>query len=147
MSEKNVLEIVKILEGNSKKQTIVLTDSNFTRFVQNRPRDYHAALFLTASAKKYGCSICKKAVKIYKEAARHYADQYNFLTAAPEQRVAFFLLDVDTAKDVFTSMNLETVPRTYILPPKTANGKKQSISSFELQVFSFVYRHILESNL
>ena len=88
-----VEEIAKLLAANKERQTIKLIDSNFTKYVQDRPRQYHAALFLTASGKKYDCMVCKNILKLYKQAARNYRDNYpNLVTTAPENRMVFFVL-------------------------------------------------------
>jgi len=126
--------IVKLLE-TSQRSVIPLSDSNFTRFVQDRPRDYHAAIFMTASAKKYQCTVCTKAAKIYRAAAKHYTEEYSDLVSLPEnKRIVFFIADVDSCRNVFNSMNVETVPRVYILPPKSKDAPKQSVSDFEINV-------------
>jgi len=135
--EGNVLDISRILES-TRRHTVALYDSNFTKYVKDRPRNYHAVVFLTASAKKYQCSVCKRAAKTYKEAARYYAESYSFAKADKATRIAFFILDVDTARNVFTSMNLETVPKLYVLPPTEVDAPKQSISDFEISADSTI---------
>ena len=129
--EATYIELSKILNVQN-KPILTLTDSNFTKFVQSRPRNYHAAFFLTASNKKYQCSVCKKAAKIYKQAALHYIEQYNFSKISMDKRIAFFYLDLDSSRNVFNSLNLETVPKLFILPPASVEDAKQIASKFEV---------------
>ena len=115
-----------------------LTDKNFTKYIGERPRYYHAVLMFTATGEKYKCAICVAAKTSFVDGATLYSEQYNFaagadsdLSAAAQttaeteeslmqeasKRVAFFILEVDNARGTFTNMGLETVPRVYALPP------------------------------
>lgn len=126
--------IVKILDS-TQRSVLPLSDSNFTKFVQDRPREYHAAIILTASAKKYQCTICTKAMKIYRAAAKLYTEEnVDLLALSEEKRIVFFVADVDTCRNVFNAMQIETVPRVFILPPKAKDAPKQAVADFEVSV-------------
>jgi hypothetical protein len=117
----------------------VLTDRNFTKFVSDKPRYYHAALFMTASDAKYGCAPCNAAQKAFEDMAGQYHNQYELRNVPPEQRVAFFVLDVDSARTVFDSLKMETVPRLFVMPPKlTADGPGHKASDFEVPTGSLL---------
>lgn len=110
-----------------------LTDRNFTRFVVDKPRKYHAALFLTAMDERYACQPCGAALQSFKAMAKQYAAQYDFTYTAPENRIAFFIIDVDSAKNTFNDLGLETVPRLFIMPPKmTVDAPAQKATNFEV---------------
>ena len=82
-----------ILIENTARSTIKLVDSNFTKYVMDRPRPYHAAIFLTAIAKKYDCTICRDALKEYRKSAKYYGENYKDLLKIPEEnRIVFFVL-------------------------------------------------------
>jgi hypothetical protein len=111
---------LQILSAKFLKQNLVpLTDSNYSKFVIQRPRDYVAVVMFTALGSRYSCTACKTALAIYIDVANLYYEQYNFNSSLPKDRLAFFVVDADTAGQTFEDMKLETVPRFYILPPRT----------------------------
>ena len=78
---------------NRQRNTVRLVDSNFTKYVLDQPRLYHAAIFLTASARKYECIVCKESIKEYKKAAKYYSENYPDLSKISEEtRIVFFAL-------------------------------------------------------
>ena len=124
----------------SKGAWTYLTDSNFSRYIVDRPRDYHAVVMFTATAQQYQCSVCVKTKEVFTEAAELYSEQYDFRTADAGQggewkntkKMAFFLLEVDGARRTFNDMGLETVPRTYVLPPTQKNTPKLRMQDYEV---------------
>jgi OST3 / OST6 family, transporter family len=116
------------------KQSLVpLTDSNYSKFVTQRPRDYVAVVMFTALGSRYSCTACKAALTIYVDVANLYYAQYDFNSSLPKDRLAFFIVDADTAGQTFEDMKLETVPRFYILPPRTESDSKLKLSDFEIE--------------
>jgi hypothetical protein len=115
---------------------ISLTESNFSRFIIDRPREYYAALLFTAEAKKYQCTICHTNRIYFQDVAKYYSQEYNFNSTKESQRIAFFTVDVDNARSIFNEMNLESVPRYYVVPPRTIDSPKLKISDFEANVRS-----------
>jgi hypothetical protein len=111
-----------------------LTESNFSRFIIDRPREYYAALLFTAEAKKYQCTICHTNRIYFQDVAKYYSNEYNFNSSIQSQRIAFFTVDVDNARGIFNEMNLESVPRYYVVPPRTVDSPKLKISDFEANV-------------
>eukprot|EP01041_Mallomonas_annulata_P004551 gene4551-9030_t len=111
---------------------VTLTDANFSTYISDRPRVYHAAIMFTALADKYQCTICESSRQLWEEASRLYKDQYNLETTAPENRVVFFLVDVDSSRTIFGQIGIESVPRMILLPPRELNGPKQKISNYEM---------------
>ena len=98
-----------------------------------RPREYFALLLFTATAAQYQCSVCVKTKQTFIDAASHYSNQFDFDTTPADRRVVFFVVEVDGARSVFSDMQLETVPRVYLLPPTTAKTPKSKISDFEVE--------------
>ncbi len=117
----------------SKLPLTYLSDKNFTAFVANRPRDYHAVLMFTALDKKYQCQVCGRAKDTFVRAAELYSDQYDFAGESSDRRVAFLIVDVDSARDTFNDMGLETVPRIFALPPLSTESPKVRVGDFEIQ--------------
>jgi OST3 / OST6 family, transporter family len=125
---------LQILSTKFLKQNLVpLTDSNYSKFVIQRPRDYVAVVMFTALGSRYSCTACKTALAIYVDVANLYYEQYNFNSSLPKDRLAFFIVDADTAGQTFEDMKLETVPRFYILPPRTESDSKLKLSDFEIE--------------
>lgn len=115
-----------------------LSDSNFTKFTTDRPRDYRAILMFTATDPKYGCSVCNRVKGTFEEVAKLYNSQYNFTELSPEDRLVFFRLEVDDARAIFGELRLETVPRLYALPPTTSKSPKIPMEKFEFDARAFM---------
>lgn len=126
-----VSQIASLLTHSS---LIPLSDRNFSKFVVDRPRYYHAALMFTASNPRYQCNVCMPSKAIYTEAAEFSRSQLDFNTSEPSNRIVFFILEVDSAREIFQEMGLETVPRTYILPPRDLSDPKIDIERYETDV-------------
>lgn len=114
---------------------IPLTDDTFTRYVIDRPREYHAILMFTATNPMYKCNVCNRAKSNYEDVARAYHQQYNFSNPNTpiENRIVFFSLEVDDARSIFGALGLESVPRFYALPPTTRDTPKMKIETLELE--------------
>ena len=87
----------------------------------------------TALDKKYQCQVCGRAKDTFVRAAELYSDQYDFAGESSDRRVAFLIVDVDSARDTFNDMGLETVPRIYALPPLSTDSPKIRVRDFEIQ--------------
>lgn len=120
-----------------------LTDKNFTKWVGDRPRDYHAVLMFTATAPSYQCAICVMSKTVFVAGSELYQEQYNFLAGGVGEneemgsagtRVAFFVLEADNSRSTFSNMGLETVPRIFALPPTKAGSPKMRMQDFEIPV-------------
>lgn len=109
-----------------------LSDTNFSTFVAERPRPYHALLMFTATDKRYQCSVCARAKQTFVEASKYYHDQYSFENENPSNRITFFVVDVDSSRNTFNEMGLETVPRVYMLPPTLDNTPKLRVGDYEI---------------
>lgn len=120
------------------KATINLFDKNYTKYVLDRPRNYHAAILFTATSPKYQCEICVTTKQTYIEVAEYYQIQYEFENIDKSQRIAFFVVEVDNAREVFQNLQFETVPRFFILPPRDVSDAKLSISKYEVETRSLM---------
>lgn len=128
-NNKRVEAISKLLPSTP---VIALTDYNFTKFVTERPRDYHAILMFTATGAKYQCGVCVKSLGSFEEIAAFYNRQYDFNSTSTENRIAFFKIEVDDGRNIFNELQLETVPRLFFLPPVATSAPKMKISKFEV---------------
>lgn len=124
-----VAQLSKLL---STSPVISLTDRNFTKFVTERPRDYHAILMFTATGPQYQCGVCVKSLGSYEEIADFYNRQYDFSKTAIEKKVVFFKIEVDNSRQIFNELQLETVPRLFFLPPVAMGAPKSQIQKFEV---------------
>lgn len=100
-SIRNIQELSTIFEH---EHTALLFDKNFSSFVSDRPREYYAALLFTATGSKYRCSICLKVKPIFDDVAKLYHEQYEFNSSAIDKRIAFFRVEVDNARNIFSAM-------------------------------------------
>lgn len=121
--------ISKLLES---QKVLKLNDKNFSSFIVERPRLYNAVVMFTATSPQYQCSICVRTVDTFEQAAKYYKNQYDFNTSSPDQRVAFFVLEVDDSRRTFEEMKLETVPRVYALPPREVGSSKLKMADYEI---------------
>jgi hypothetical protein len=69
-TEKDTISTLKdILENstqnNNNQFLLTLTDSNFTKYVKNRPRKYHAVIILSVATEKFKCDICPVCIIIH----------------------------------------------------------------------------------
>jgi hypothetical protein len=122
-----------LLASIASSSVVSLTDKNFAKYVVDRPREYTAFLMFTATAKQYQCTVCLRAKSNLEEVASYYQQQYNFNSSAISDRIVFFRIEVDDARNTFNEMQLETVPRVYILPPTVASSPKMKISDYEME--------------
>lgn len=116
----------------SKSPYTFLTDKNFTTFVANRPRNYYAVIMFTALDPRYQCAVCSRARDVYVEVSKFYEDQFDFQSEETEKRLAFFVIDVDSGRNTFNDMGLETVPRIFALPPLDIDAPKIKVGDFEV---------------
>lgn len=121
-----------IAEKHQFFDVIPLSNSNFTRFVVDRPRNYQAILMFTALDPKFGCEVCNHVASTYREVAKEYNSQYNLTTIAEKERVVFFILDFEYARDIFAELQLQTVPRFYKIPLADATSKRMKIQDYEM---------------
>ena len=117
---------------NSGIHAIKLTDRNYTDYLTAVPRDYHAVVMFTALADKFGCRICHDFLDQFKKVGSYYNQQYSLSLMPKENRIVFFYLDFDSSNDIFSEMKLESVPKLYILPPKTEKDKKEKMNKYEV---------------
>lgn len=117
---------------------LALGDRNFSKFITDRPRDYYTVLVLTATDPKYGCSVCAKGSANLEDVAKLYNSQYNISEVPENKRVLFFKAEVDDARNIFSELRIETVPRTFILPPADAKSKKVPLQDHEIEGRGFL---------
>lgn len=112
--------------------TMHLSDKNFSKFIVDRPRLYHAVIMFTATDPQYQCSVCVSTLDTFQSAANNYRNQFDFNTSLPEQRLAFFVVEVAQARQTFSDMKFETVPRMYVIPPRQVDSPKLKMAEFEV---------------
>lgn len=132
-TDRSAAKIRSLVTKMAASPVVSLTDSTFGKFVIERPREYTAFLMFTATAKQYQCSVCVRAKTVLEEVAQYYMEQYDFNSTAVANRIAFFRIEVDDARATFNDMQLETVPRLYLLPPTTSDSPKMKMSDYEVE--------------
>ncbi len=139
-SDKGLSKISTLVTKLATSPVVPLSDSNFSKFVIDRPREYSAFLMFTATAKQYQCTVCVRAKTVFDEIAAHYQQQYDFNSTSIQNRIVFFSVEVDDARSTFQDMQLETVPRLYLLPATSIDSPKMKLTEFEIES-----KHLLES--
>ena len=126
-------QVTELIAKMKHQDVIPLTDRTFEQFITQRPREYHAVLMLTAQAEQYGCEVCSHAAHVLKTSASTTLAQINFATAPNGKRIAFFLADYDACPNLFRNLKVNTVPRTYILPPAGVDDPKSKIADYAIR--------------
>mmetsp|Transcript_25787 Transcript_25787/g.43026 ORF Transcript_25787/g.43026 Transcript_25787/m.43026 type:complete len:411 (+) Transcript_25787:66-1298(+) len=114
------------------KPTYSISDYNFAKYITERPRNYHSMVMFTATGAQFQCGICHKTLHTMEEVAALYHGQYDFNSSSIDQRIAFFVIEVENARQTFNDMGFETVPRLYFLPPLSVDAPKSKLSNFEV---------------
>lgn len=126
-------QISDLITKMKHQDVISLNDRSFEQFVTQRPREYYAVLMLTAQAEQYGCEVCSHAAQVLKTSASATLAQINFATSPSNKRIAFFLADYDACPNLFRNLKVNTVPRTYILPPAGVDDPKSKIADYAMR--------------
>ena len=129
-ANKHVAELVTKMKH---QDVIALNDRTFEQFITQRPREYYAVVMLTAQGDQYGCEVCSHAAQVLKTAASATLAQVHFATTPNNKRIAFFLADYDACPNLFRNLKVNTVPRTYILPPAGVNDPKSKIADYAIR--------------
>lgn len=137
-AKKGKLAKSKIAQIQEAAPVLALTDSNFKKYITDRPREYHSVLMLTATDPKYRCTICQRAKNALVDAAKSYHAQFSFNTSSISERIAFFTVEVDDAPNLFNELRVETVPHVYVLPPADEQSKKTSLPSYEVDTKAYM---------
>lgn len=110
---------------------VELGDKNFSTFITDRPRDYYSVVFLTATDPQYQCAVCMRTKQNAIEVAKTYFMQYNLTNSSPDKRIVFFNLEAEVSRRTFAELQLDTIPRLYIIPPAGEKDPRSSISDHE----------------
>jgi oligosaccharyltransferase complex subunit gamma len=147
-TESNIARLNEVIE---KLPYTYLTDKNFSRYIVDRPRDYHAVVMFTATSPEYQCNVCILARDGFLEGVTAYTDQNDIShnieetysddtdrLEAASKRLAFFILEAKNSRKIFNDMGLESVPRVYALPPTTSSSPKMRMQDFEINIKDIV---------
>ncbi|KAG5928583.1 hypothetical protein E4U42_000391 [Claviceps africana] len=93
---------------------IQLNDVSF-KTLTTTPRDYAAAVIMTAMDSRYGCSLCQA----FKPDWELIASSWTKGDRKQESRLLFGVLDFTDGKGTFQSFGLQTAPVLLLFPPTT----------------------------
>ncbi|KAL6866288.1 oligosaccharyl transferase subunit ost3/OST6 [Amphichorda felina] len=102
-------------EFHQKSQSAVplkLTETSY-KSLTSAPRDYTAAVLLTALETRFGCQLCREFQPEYELLAKSWAKG----DAVAESRMLFGTLDFVDGRDVFVSLGLQTAPVLLLFQP------------------------------
>ena len=119
------LEIRKYLDTKFQvKGAIWLTDNNFTKFVSMESREYNALVMITTTDSKYGCSICHKGINTLSEVGLQYASQYSLQSDNLKERLAFFIMDIDSSAKTSQQLRIGYVPTILLFTVDEVRGPR-----------------------
>ena len=76
----------------------------------------------TAAGSTYQCAQCTAVQPQFQQLAYSYSKQVPNVVS-DDNPIVWAIADVDTARQVFAQMQLQTVPHIYIIPPNTDLAK------------------------
>ncbi|KAK4159313.1 magnesium transporter protein 1 [Cladorrhinum sp. PSN259] len=91
---------------------VKLGDSSY-RELTSTPRDYTAAIVLTAMDPRFGCQLCREFQPEWELLSRSWTKG----DKAGESRLIFGTLDFTDGRDIFMSLGLQTAPILLLFPP------------------------------
>ncbi|KAJ5455808.1 uncharacterized protein N7458_004072 [Penicillium daleae] len=113
----------------------------------NAPRDYYAAVILTAMDVRYGCAMCRE----FEPEWNLIAKSWNKGNKPDDLKVVFGTLDFDQGKTVFQKLLLQTAPVILLFPPTVGPFAKleSEPARFDFtgpmsadQLYSWINRHL-----
>ncbi|PHH67390.1 hypothetical protein CDD81_160 [Ophiocordyceps australis] len=102
----------KHLEQTTVKGPLVLNDASFQAMTA-APRDFAAAVLLTAKDPRFGCAMCREIQPEWELLGRSWANG----DKQGEARMLFATIDFADARDTFVSLGLQTAPVLFFYPP------------------------------
>ncbi|KAK0701498.1 hypothetical protein B0T21DRAFT_378771 [Apiosordaria backusii] len=98
--------------ASSSAAPIKLSDPSY-RELTSQPRDYTAAVVLTAMDSRFNCQLCREFQPEWDLLARSWVKG----DKAGESRVLFGTLDFADGREIFMSLGLQTAPVLLLFPP------------------------------
>ncbi|PNY27751.1 Magnesium transporter protein 1 [Tolypocladium capitatum] len=109
--------------------TIQLNSESYKQLTAT-PRDYSAAVLLTAVAPRFGCHLCRSFQPEWDLVGRSWTKG----DKKAESRLIFGTLDFGDSRDIFLSLGLQTAPVLFLFPPTQG---PHAVSSVEPLRFDF----------
>ncbi|KAK3384167.1 hypothetical protein B0T24DRAFT_654476 [Lasiosphaeria ovina] len=121
-SKKSSEERFSAFHAKSLSSTPVkLSDSSY-RDLTKTPRDYTAAVLLTAMDTRFGCQLC-----------REFQPEWDLLSRSwikgdksAKSRIVFSTLDFSDGRDTFMALGLQTAPVLFLFPPTVGDHAASS---------------------
>lgn len=112
-AKKSAEERFTAFHTKSLSSTPVKLRDNTYRELTGAPRDYTAAVLLTAMDARFGCQLCREFQPEWDLLSRSWTNG----DKAGESRLVFGTLDFSDGRDVFMSLGLQTAPILLLFPP------------------------------
>ncbi|KAI9799417.1 MAG: hypothetical protein M1825_004517 [Sarcosagium campestre] len=93
------------------------------------PRDYSVVLLLTAMDARFGCQLCREVHPDWTLIARSWAKG----GSAEAARAIFGTVDFSEAKNIFSTLNLQTAPILFVMPPTTGPHARKEGQMFKYE--------------
>lgn len=82
-------------------------------------------------------------MELFQEAAQYYNEQNIISPNKYNQSIFFFRVNLEHSKGVFQELQITSVPRIYIIPPRDENSKKSPFADYEIST-NFLYQKNLQ---
>ena len=115
------LQQITDLAASSPSNMITLDDSTYDYFAIQRPRGYQMVVYLTASAARFKCKVCKQLEKDFATVASAYSESIK--AKGEEPNVFFIKLDFNDNPKVFNDYEVNTVPMMFHVSKKQGEGE------------------------
>ncbi|ODV97293.1 hypothetical protein PACTADRAFT_15773 [Pachysolen tannophilus NRRL Y-2460] len=117
--------------SKSKNNIIKITDKNYNKILNNERKDYHIAVYLTASSPRVGCALCNEFQPIYTILANSFAENLKKLNEQERlelnknggDKIFFAIADFSDNMEFFTKLSLNNVPKLFYFHPTNSNLK------------------------
>ncbi|KAK4133987.1 OST3/OST6 family protein [Trichocladium antarcticum] len=149
-AKKSAEERFTAFHTKSLSSTPVKLRDNTYRELTGAPRDYTAAVLLTAMDARFGCQLCREFQPEWDLLSRSWTNG----DKAGESRLVFGTLDFSDGRDVFMSLGLQTAPILLLFPPTVGPHAAASPEPIRYdftngpqtaeQIHSWVARHLAD---
>ncbi|EPS31276.1 hypothetical protein POX_h09572 [Penicillium oxalicum] len=148
IAAKPVTDTFQKYQSLSRSGPVSLNDAGFEELTK-APRDYYAAVILTAMDVRFGCEMCRQ----FDPEWSLIGKSWNKGEKPEDLKVIFGTLDFDEGKAVFQKLMLQTAPVMLLFPPTTGPYAKVNAEPVRYdftgpmsadQIYTWLKRHLPE---
>ncbi|KAK2782151.1 oligosaccharyl transferase subunit ost3/OST6 [Emmonsiellopsis sp. PD_33] len=146
-SAKSTVDKYQTYQALSKSATPIALDDSIYNDLTSKPREYHAAILLTAGDVRFGCQLCREVHPEWDLLAR----SWNKGAQSDTPKLLFGTLDFTQGKETFQKLMLQTAPVLLFFPPTTGPAAKADASPIRYdfnaplsadQIYAWISRYL-----